>query len=135
MQWCQTRGVLYIDTVAEPWPGGYTDPALTASQRSNYAQREKIVALKKLHPEGPTSISCHGANPGLVSHFVKQALLNIARDTGVLCDVPVSQKDWAQLAQSLGVKTIHIAERDSQVEISRSWALICSHRLSFRARS
>ncbi len=25
----------------------------------------------------------HGANPGLISHFVKQALLNVATDTGV----------------------------------------------------
>ena len=25
----------------------------------------------------------HGANPGLVSHFVKQALVNLAKDTGM----------------------------------------------------
>ena len=31
----------------------------------------------------PTAVLTHGANPGLVSHFVKQALLNIAADTGV----------------------------------------------------
>ena len=31
----------------------------------------------------PTAVLTHGANPGLVSHFVKQALLNIAGDTGL----------------------------------------------------
>ena len=58
----------------------------------------------------------HGANPGLVSHFVKQALLNIARDTGVDAGEPDRPRgDWAELAQPLGIKIIHIAERDTQV--------------------
>ena len=33
----------------------------------------------------------HGANPGIVSHFVKEALLDIARDTGVEADVPTNR--------------------------------------------
>src|SRR5580692_2450492 len=28
---CQKKGVLYLDTCIEPWPGGYTDPNLSAS--------------------------------------------------------------------------------------------------------
>jgi homospermidine synthase len=56
----------------------------------------------------------HGANPGLVSHFVKQALLDIARDTGGGTEVPRSRDGWARLARRLGVRTIHIAERDTQ---------------------
>ncbi len=40
---------------------------------------------------GPTAVLTHGANPGLVSHFVKQALLNIARDTGVDTAVPADR--------------------------------------------
>jgi homospermidine synthase len=39
MRLCHEFGALCIDTVAEPWPGFYTDPRLTASQRSNYALR------------------------------------------------------------------------------------------------
>ena len=31
----------------------------------------------------PAVRQVHGANPGLISHFVKQALLNVAHDTGV----------------------------------------------------
>lgn len=80
MQFCSEHEVLYLDTVVEPWLGGYTDSSLTPSQRSNYAQREEMLALRaKLGPDAPTAVTTHGANPGLVSHFVKQALLNIAK--------------------------------------------------------
>ena len=119
MRFCQSHGVLYIDTVAEPWAGGYDDPSRSVSARSNYMQREHVLALKRECPSGPTAISCHGANPGLVSHFVKQALINIANDTGEPCPMPTSRSEWAHLAQRLGVKTIHIAERDTQVKWMR----------------
>ena len=118
MRLCQELGALYLDTVVEPWAGGYTDPALSPSQRSNYAMREEAIGLREAMRGGPTTITAHGANPGLVSHFVKQALLDIARDTGAPVATPPPATDraaWARLAQSLGVKVIHIAERDTQV--------------------
>ncbi|MDB5317771.1 MAG: homospermidine synthase [Rhodospirillales bacterium] len=108
---CRELGALYLDTVAEPWGGHYTDASLTPSQRSNYALREGVLALPK---DGPTAVMTHGANPGLVSHFVKQALLEIARDTGVDTSTPTDRAGWAALAQTLGIKVIHIAERDTQ---------------------
>jgi homospermidine synthase len=111
---CQELGVLYLDTCIEPWPGGYTDPSLTPSQRSNYALRESALALATSGQIGPTAVLTHGANPGLVSHFVKQALIDIARDTGAGQVVPASRDEWAALAAALGVKVIHIAERDTQ---------------------
>src|SRR5580704_5704495 len=80
---CRERGALYLDTCIEPWPGGYTDPSLSPSLRSNYGLREQALALRRHDGErAPTALITHGANPGLVSHFVKQALLDIARDTG-----------------------------------------------------
>ena len=109
---CQQRGALYLDTCIEPWAGGYTDPSLTPSQRSNYALREGALALAGR--DGPTAVLTHGANPGLVSHFVKQALLNLAHDTKRETTVPTTRQDWAALSQSLCVKVIHIAERDTQ---------------------
>lgn len=118
MKLCQRLDALYLDTVVEPWAGGYTDPALTPSQRSNYAMREEAIALRTMAQGGPTSITAHGANPGLVSHFVKQALLDIARDTGAPIANPPPAADraaWAGIAETLGVKVIHIAERDTQV--------------------
>ena len=115
IKYCWERGAMYLDTCIEPWPGGYTDPGLPAAKRTNYALREEALALRPGNARAPTAVLTHGANPGLVSHFVKQALLNIAKDTGVDAGAPASKDDWAKLAQSLGVRVIHIAERDTQV--------------------
>jgi homospermidine synthase len=104
----------YIDTVIEPWPGMYTDRSLSISQRSNYALRESILDLRRRRPGGNTAVSCCGANPGMVSWMVKRALLDVAQDTGVVHDEPKSREDWARLMQRVGVKGIHIAERDTQ---------------------
>ena len=112
---CREVGALYLDTCVEPWAGGYTDTSLSASERSNYGLRESALALREGGNQGPTALITHGANPGLVSHFVKQALLNLADDTGVVTTVPTTQAEWSQLAQTLSVKVIHIAERDTQV--------------------
>jgi homospermidine synthase len=114
IQLCRELGVLYLDTCIEPWAGGYTDLSLTPSQRSNYALRETALALTE-GPGAPTAVLAHGANPGLVSHFVKRALLHIARDTSVAASAPENRRGWAALARDLGIKVIHIAERDTQV--------------------
>ncbi|MDJ1158358.1 saccharopine dehydrogenase C-terminal domain-containing protein [Chelatococcus sp. SYSU_G07232] len=114
MRLAKELGALYIDTVAEPWAGFYTDSRLTASQRSNYALREQVLDLRRASPGGPTAVSCCGANPGMVSWFVKQALMNLAADLGHQAGEPQSRDDWARLAMRLGVKGIHIAERDTQ---------------------
>ena len=112
---CQQKGALYLDTCIEPWPGGYTDPSLPPSARSNYALRESALALRARYPRGPTAVVTHGANPGLVSHFVKQALADLARNAGLQDAIPVTRTEWAHLAEMLGIKAIHIAERDTQV--------------------
>jgi len=112
---CWEKGAMYLDTCIEPWPGGYTDPTVPASRRTNYALREEVLALRAGNARAPTAVLTHGANPGLVSHFVKQALLNIARDTEAAAGNPGSRAEWGELARRLGVKVIHIAERDTQV--------------------
>ncbi len=112
---CHARGALYLDTCIEPWAGTYTDPSLTASQRSNYALREEVLAWGRAHPDGPTAVLTQGANPGLASAFVKQALLHLAADAGLAHTPPAGQQDWARLAQQLGVRVIHVAERDTQL--------------------
>ncbi len=112
---CHEKGALYLDTCTEPWPGGYTDPNIPASRRTNYALREEVLEVRKTHANGPTAILTHGANPGLVSHFIKRALLDIATDTGHETPEPKTREEWAKLAMDLGIKVIHIAERDTQV--------------------
>jgi homospermidine synthase len=115
IQLARERGALYLDTCIEPWAGGYTDPKATVDTRSNYTMRLQALALRGGAAKTPTAVLTHGANPGLVSHLVKQALLNIAKDTGVEAGAPSSRDAWAKLAQTLGIKVIHIAERDTQV--------------------
>ncbi len=113
MKLCRELGVLYIDTVVEPWAGYYFDTADNAA-RTNYALRQKVRDEKAAHPGGPTAVSCCGANPGMVSWFVKEALLTLARDTGHAVPAPERREDWAALMQGLGVKGVHVAERDTQ---------------------
>jgi homospermidine synthase len=115
IEWCQQHGVLYIDACIEPWPGGHTDASVPASRRSNYAYRESALALRAKSAGGPTCVLMHGANPGLVSHLVKQALFNLAGDTGVDAGAPRSREDWGRLAARLEVKVIHVSERDHQL--------------------
>ncbi len=75
----------------------------------------------------------HGANPGLVSHFTKRALLEIATEmvakgipaaTGattsefekVIADAEAfTPGSFARLSRATGTKVIHISERDTQV--------------------
>lgn len=113
MKRCRELGVLYIDTVVEPWEGFYFQTASNA-ERSNYALRQKVREEKARNPGGTTAVSCCGANPGMVSWFVKEALLILARDTGRDAAAPTSREGWAALMRDLGVQGIHIAERDTQ---------------------
>ncbi len=119
VKFCAERGALYLDTCIEPWPGGYTDPSLSPSKRSNYALREEALALRKVKDKDgtprPTAVLTHGANPGLVQHFLKQALLNVAADLGIDAGSPKGREAWAALARTVGVKVVHVAERDTQV--------------------
>lgn len=115
IEWCQAHGVLYLDTCIEPWAGGYTDAGLSPSARSNHALRERALAIGRQRPHGPTAVVTHGMNPGVVSHFVKQALRDLATDAGLPADGGDTREAWAGLACRLGVKAIHIAERDTQV--------------------
>jgi len=114
MEFCREIGAFYIDTVAEPWAGFYFDTKLGPEARSNYALREAVLAARRRKPGGTTAVSCCGANPGMVSWFVKQALLDIARDLKLRFKEPKTREEWGRLAKKLGVKGIHIAERDTQ---------------------
>jgi homospermidine synthase len=74
--------------------------------------------------KGATAVVEHGANPGLVSHWAKQALREIA--TRMLSDAlagghapalehALELDQFNQLAMLTGTKVIHIAERDTQI--------------------
>jgi homospermidine synthase len=114
MRLCRELGVLYIDTVVEPWAGFYFDLHLPPEARSNYALREAMRAEKRANPGGITAVSCCGANPGMVSWLLKEALLRLAEDTGRPTGMPADRAAWGRLMRDLGVRGVHIAERDTQ---------------------
>ncbi len=114
MELCRSLDCFYIDTVAEPWEGFYFDARKGPAERSNYALREIVLDARRRNPGGITAVSCCGANPGMVSWFVKQALVNLAVDLGLKYKDPKTKADWAALMKKAGVKGIHIAERDTQ---------------------
>ncbi|MGL5115006.1 MAG: saccharopine dehydrogenase NADP-binding domain-containing protein, partial [Beijerinckiaceae bacterium] len=114
MELCRSVNSFYIDTVAEPWAGFYFDTSKGPAARSNYMLREAVLDARQRAPGGTTAVSCCGANPGMVSWFVKQALVNVAKDTGFTFEEPKDKAGWAALMHKVGVKGIHIAERDTQ---------------------
>ncbi|MBI3744742.1 MAG: homospermidine synthase [Chloroflexi bacterium] len=122
IEYCLERQIMYLDAAIEPWAGGHHDANISAERRTNYAYRESALALRRRHPNGPTAVVMHGANPGLVSHFVKQALVNLAADSEMAAPALATREDWAQLAMRLGVRVVQIAERDCQVSAKRKEA-------------
>ena len=114
MALARETGALYIDTVIEPWPGFYYNSKIANSERTNYAMREKMLALKARLGAGTTAVTCCGANPGMVSWFVKQALMDIAAGLKLKVTQPTTRDGWAKLMKRVGVKGIHVAERDTQ---------------------
>ncbi len=125
LQWCHDHNVRYLNSSIELWDAYHGAQRKDPRELTLYARQ---MALRKLmnswDKKGATAILDHGANPGLVSHFTKQALEDIAQ--AVIAKDPKSprskelekylaQKNFAQLAHLLGVKTIHISERDSQI--------------------
>lgn len=117
--WCQAAAVMYIDTAFEPWGDNIFGEAQPPAERTMYWEHHhaRRHAAARWERTGPTALFGHGANPGLVSHFAKAAVIEIAqaiRGRGEFA-IPANRAQWAQLAQSLGVKVIHISERDTQI--------------------
>lgn len=126
VDWCHSHGVLYLNTSVEVWDpytGARKKPPAELTLYHRQMELRKMVSKWK-KKNGPTAIVDHGANPGLVSHFTKRALIEIAGE--ILDNKPkdpraphlkkaLDNKDYAQLAYLSHVKTIHISERDTQI--------------------
>lgn len=132
IKFCRRHDILYIDTCIEPWPGGYDNPDTPLALRTNYALRKRVLDYRQgleRDEKKSTAIVTLGANPGLASIFVKQALRRLAHDNGITNAPPLSpgehvhgkwaHGDWAALARQLDVRVIHIAERDTQIASRR----------------
>ena len=137
LAWCGERNVLYINTSVEEWDPYGDIENKSPYERSLYSRQMRIRLLKARfnsnNPRSATAIIDHGANPGLVSHFTKQALLAISKtmlEKGVPSPIGITTKAFealaadagrqtegafARLCQATGTKVIHISERDTQV--------------------
>ncbi len=125
LSWCHDHGVLYINTSVELWDPYEDWEHKTATERTLYVRHMAIRELMKTWKEpGPTAVLEHGANPGLVSHFTKRALIDIAKKLMAektkdprIKDVQdaIAAGAFNKLAQLLGVKVIHISEIDTQI--------------------
>eukprot|EP00996_Jenningsia_fusiforme_P005710 NODE_673_length_1993_cov_25.812757_g622_i0.p1 GENE.NODE_673_length_1993_cov_25.812757_g622_i0~~NODE_673_length_1993_cov_25.812757_g622_i0.p1 ORF type:complete len:518 (-),score=101.74 NODE_673_length_1993_cov_25.812757_g622_i0:438-1904(-) len=116
----QAMGAMCLDSSSsEMWPEQESGAAELGEEGSNYMCREEYMATSRALPKGsPTSLTCMGANPGLVTFFVKRALAHLyAEYTKGAGDV---QRDggFAKVAQTLGLRVVHIAERDTQVPVT-----------------
>ena len=126
VQWCRDNNVLYANTSVEEWDpykdGERNDPAKYTLYTRHMDLRARIDmdAGKKYS----TAIVDHGANPGLVSHFTKHSLIDIAKKIirekpndlrRAQLELALAEKDFAGLAMIEDVKTIHISERDTQI--------------------
>jgi homospermidine synthase len=115
-----------VNTSVELWDpyGGANDKRPT--ERTLYWRHMNLRRMVARWSEaGPTAVIEHGANPGLISHFTKHALLDIAgrsledrKFTGADAEAiahHAKAREFNHLAHRLGVKVIHCSERDTQV--------------------
>lgn len=128
LTWCREHGVRYLNTSVEVWDP-YIDLANTKPlDRTLYVRHMELRRMLRAWPDntGPTAVLEHGANPGMVSHLVKQALLEIGTAmvqdglgpdalSDALATAATTGTGFNVLAMHTGTKVIHVAERDTQI--------------------
>jgi homospermidine synthase len=126
VQWCHDHGVLYLNTSVELWdPYEHAKGAHPTHLTLYWRHMNLRRMIAGWTTPGPTAVLEHGANPGLISHFTKHALLDIATAcleekhfTGAQAEriaQHAASRAFNHLAHELGVKVIHCSERDTQV--------------------
>ncbi len=126
LQWCRDHNVRYLNTSVEVWDP-YDDLQKTHPiDRTLYARHMQLrrIIAGWTDNRGATAVVEHGANPGLVSHFVKQSLGEIctrllsdgrAGSRTAAIETALAEDHYNVLAQLSGTKVIHISERDTQI--------------------
>ena len=123
LNWCHENAVLYINTSVEEWDPSENIHQKPLIEKTLYWRQMKIrEAIAAWGSSTTTAVVDHGANPGLISHFTKQGLLDIAQQCLTDNKIPaknietaLSEENFAHLAMHLGVKVIHCSEQDTQV--------------------
>lgn len=125
LKWCHDNEVLYINTSVEQWNPELDMDKKSPLEKSLYFRQMQLRELTKDWKNSTTAVLDHGANPGLISHFTKKGLIDIANR--LIKDKKVSKaeaeklsqlvkkQNFPELAMALGVKVIHCSERDTQI--------------------
>ena len=123
VQWCHEHEVLYVNTSVEVWDSYGERFTAAPVEKSLYSRQMKLRELTKDWKNATTFIVDHGANPGLISHFAKQGLVDIANK--MIADKKaknpekikklIAEKKYGELAMEAGIKVIHCSERDTQI--------------------
>ncbi len=126
MTWCHKNSVLYINTSVEVWDPYANIHKKTPLEKSlYYRQMELGRMVSKWGEDATTAVLDHGANPGLISHFTRKGIVDIAhmaikdrttskKDVAAI-EKHLAAKDFPNLAMALGIKVIHCSERDTQI--------------------
>jgi len=115
IEWCLQNDVMYINTSHERWGDMQDEKIPKMEERTLFHTHNHMREIGAKYPNGPTICATSGANPGLVTHLTKSALLKIAESTGRKVEEPTDKEGWAQLMKKLGVEVVHVAERDTQI--------------------
>jgi homospermidine synthase len=118
IQYCRDNKIFYVNTSVEEW--NYTEgfDKRTPYDKSLYARNQEVDAQIQSWKDnnGTTAVLDMGANPGLISHFMKQGLIDLANSKKVGTKT-TNRNDYATLAKDLGVKVVLDTERDTQLSI------------------
>jgi homospermidine synthase len=115
IEWCRKNNSLYVDTGNGFWKDKWgNEEDIDLEERTQYSVQEELRKGYSNLP-GPTAIVCHGANPGIISQFVKKGLIDLVDELGIEYTKPTTKEEWASLMQKSGTKVIHCSERDTQV--------------------
>jgi len=114
VEWSHSNGVVYLDSSVEVWQQTERNDPFSDTI---FARHTKLYSrCENWSNPSPTAVLEHGANPGLVSHWVKYGLEYLASRTNEKSvEKAASERDYPRLALLAGVKTIHISEHDRQV--------------------
>ncbi|MFM7687578.1 MAG: saccharopine dehydrogenase NADP-binding domain-containing protein [Actinomycetota bacterium] len=128
LRWCRDHGVRYLNTSVELWDPYDALVDTPPLARTLYVRHMSLRRMISAWPDnrGATAVLEHGANPGLVSHWAKQALTEIASrmlSDGIAgeatprIEAALADESYNVLSMLTGTKVIHIAERDTQVSL------------------
>jgi len=134
LEWCCRNNVLFINSALYDWEsidssGNFEDLVedVGCFFTESYQQHKTVKRInKQTDHKGPTAVLTHGANPGLVSHFMKVGIRDIAKQ--ILAGKGKQQTerneklaealklgDYARMAQLEGVRLVQISESDTQI--------------------